>query len=173
MPPRLCSDRSKWSACGPALLAAFALGVPATAAAAPPSRGASTVVVDEPSPNFACPDGSAVLSTFTLQRTTTLFLDRAGEPVRETRHGTYEGRLYSADLSRSVPYGGNVNRVLDLRAGTITVRGNSTWAELPSGRVTTTGRRVLDIEADEIVRQSGHSTGDFERAVCAALYPEG
>jgi hypothetical protein len=173
VPPRLCSDLSKWSACGPALLATLALGVPSTAAAAPPSRTTSTVVVDEPSPNFACPNGSAVLSTFTIERTSTLFLDRAGEPVRETRHGTYEGRLYSADLRRSVPYGGNVNRVLDFEAGTITVRGHSTWADLPSGRVTTAGRRVLDIEADEFVRQSGHTTGDFERAVCAALYPEG
>lgn len=152
--------------------AIVALATAAPAAADPPTRTTSTVVVDEPMVNWVCPNGSAVLGTFELTRTITVFYDAEGNPIRRVRQARFEGTLYSEDLSRSVPDGGRIHRVEDFVQRTNTITGHLGFARLPGPDATFTGREVIDLETFATVFRAGRPPEEFEAAVCAYLYPD-
>ena len=148
-----------------------ALATAAPAAADPPTRTTNTVVVDQPEVAFICSNGSAVLSTFELTRTITVFYDAESNPIRRVRQARFEGTLYSEDLSRSVSSGGRIHRVEDFVEGTNTITGRFGFAELPGPDAAFTGREVVDLETFETIFQAGRPPQEFEAAVCAHLYP--
>ena len=145
----------------------LALAVPASAR--PPQHVSDVATVSEPVENFTCPDGSRVLSTFTVERRVTTYFAASDEPRREVRQIRYEGVLYAEDLSRSIPYAGRSHRVFDFDGLTITITGRSAYSPLPGA--STTGRRVIDVESDQIASESGRPNAAFEGAVCDYLYP--
>jgi hypothetical protein len=152
--------------------AIVALASAAPAAADPPTRTTSTVVVDEPMVSFVCPNGSAVLQTFELTRTITVFYDADGNPIRRVRQARFEGTLYSEDLSRSVPSGGRIHRVEDFVDGTNAITGRLGFARLPGPDASFTGREVVDLETFATIFRAGRPPEEFEAAVCAYLYPD-
>jgi hypothetical protein len=150
-----------------ALVVAAALAAPA--AAATPEIVKSRIVVDEPQPNFVCADGREVLATYVLDRTVFTYFDAAGEPLREVRQVRWAGQLWSADLSRSVPYFGRIRRELDYATSELTITGRRVWAKVAGPDPAVAGRGVIDLlTGTEIDR--GRSYVRFESALCEQPY---
>ena len=150
-----------------AVLASLAVLVAAApAGAVPPERVTETLDFTAPDVSFECPTGQLVLSGFTLNRTITTYFDQSGEPVRRVRHFTFEGALYSEDLSRSVPWTGHGHVVVDLVTGTLTRTGLEV-AELPGPNAILAGRLVLSEEGETF---TGRGFERFEAMGCEYLY---
>jgi hypothetical protein len=149
--------------------AVLAIALAAPAAAAPPEIEKGTIVVDEPQLNFVCPDGREVLATYTIDRTVFTYLDAAGDPLREVRQIRWSGRLWSDDLSRSVPYFGRIRRAFDSTTSQLTITGKRVEAELPGPDPRVSGRLHVDFD-DGIEVERGRGYADFDAAVCAHLY---
>lgn len=150
-----------------ACLAVLILCAPASAD--PPTRKLETLVFDEPLPLFPCANGKDVMGTFTLTRVVVTFTDGAGRPTREVRHVHFHGRQTSADGARSAPWFGVLRRELDFASSLLTLDGVMNWTRLPGRDAINAGRRVMD--GDAIVSERGLGIEQYERSVCAYLYP--
>ena len=149
--------------------ALLAIAIAAPASAAPPTIEKSTIVADEPELNFVCADGRDVLATYTIDRTVFTYVDEAGDPLREVRQVRWSGRLWSEDLSRSVPYFGRIRRAFDFRTNELTITGKRVEAELPGPDPRVSGRLQVDFDhGAELERGRGYAA--FDSAVCSYLY---
>jgi hypothetical protein len=126
-----------------ALLVAATLAAPADAAT--PEIVKSRSVDYEPLPNFVCADGREVARHIHARPHGLTYLDAAGEPLREVRQVRWDGQLWSADISRSVPYFGRIRRELDYTSNELTISGRRVWAELAGPDPAVAGRGVINV----------------------------
>ena len=154
-----------------ALAATAAVGLPATASGAAPTR--ERVQVVRVIPAFVSCDGFVVRATFDLVRDITTFTDATGTPVRRQVHATITGVLVNSATGYSLPSTGVRNFAFDLVAQESSSTASNTVVHLPAGSGGTihlgTGRLQFDDATGQLVGYSGPTDdGDYE-ALCAAL----
>ena len=147
------------------LIAPFA--VPATAAAAEPSRETLHVTSVTPVP---CASGVTLIGVFEVTREITTFYDDDGTAVRQLWVASFEGTTTNPQTGQSLPNRGIRVFHRDLVTGELFTTGTNVVTKLPDGGVAIggAGRLVFDT-AGRLVEHNGPESSEERAQLCAAL----
>ena len=142
-----------------------------SALAAGPVITSDVISVTNPAPvGFDC--GSfQVLATFTVERQNITFYDDTGNRLRQIRHASFTGTLYSSVTSASLPYEGAFNRTEDFAVHTVVFTGLRFVVQIPGQGVLAldTGQAVLDVSTNPpaLIFEAGQH--EFNEQICQLL----
>ena len=144
-----------------------ALAVPATAAAAEPTRETVQVTTINANP---CPSGVVLIGVFSVKREITTFYDNDGNAVRQLWVVSFEGTVTNPLTGASLPNSGVRIFHRDLVTGELFTTGSNVVTKLPNGGVAigAAGRLVFD-SAGRLVEYNGPDTAEERAQLCAAL----
>ena len=152
-----------------ALLAVLSIAARPAAADAPVIT-TQVIRVTTPVPfEISCPS-FAMLTTSTAELTNITFYEN-GSPVRLIRHVNFEGTLYNANTSYSVPFDGDFTRTQDYLENTVTFTGKRWRVHIPGEGVLAlnVGRTVFDFSVNppQIIFEAGQH--EFREQICQVL----
>jgi hypothetical protein len=144
-----------------------ALTVPATTAAAEPSRETLHVTTVTPVP---CASGVTLIGAFDVTREITTFYDADGTAVRQLWVASFEGTTTNPQTGQSLPNRGVRVFHRDLVTGELFTTGTNVVTRLPDGGVAIggAGRLVFDA-AGRLVEHKGPDSSEERAQLCAAL----